>query len=132
MLEVQRELHRLLGEMPGTTRVLAQGDALPDFAWHCPLLSLPLAFGTELATIPAEIPYLRADLDEAEKWRLRLAEDGGDRLRVALVWAGNPKHVRDLQRSIRLAQFAPLSRADVQFHSLQKGPRGGATGRRRE
>lgn len=124
LLEVQPELQRLLDKTEGATQVLARGDALPSFSWHCPLLSLPLAFGTELATIPATVPYLRANPQETQSWSQRLANDGddGEKLRVALAWAGNPKHVRDAQRSIKLSQLAPLAHIDARFYSLQKGP----------
>ena len=40
----------------------------PAFDLHCPLLSLPQAFGTGLETIPADVPYLEAD---AEKTQLK-------------------------------------------------------------
>jgi hypothetical protein len=127
LLEVQPGLHRLLEKIEGAAQVLARGDTLPSFTWHCPLLSLPLAFGTDLATIPAKIPYLRASSQDSQNWALRLADDSsaaGERLRVGLVWAGNPRHVRDSQRSMKLSQFAPLAEVDACFYSLQKGPPG--------
>lgn len=124
VLEVQPELQRLLAGMEGATQVISYGDALSDFAWHCPLLSLPFAFETELASIPAHVPYLRANAVAAQKWRLRLADNsrvGDEKMRVGLVWAGSPKHVRDHERSISLPQFAPLAQVDARFYSLQKG-----------
>jgi hypothetical protein len=45
-----------------------------------------------------------------------------DRLKVGVVWAGNPTHPNDRTRSIRLEQLAPLAAAGIEFHSLQKGP----------
>jgi tetratricopeptide (TPR) repeat protein len=122
LLEVQPELQRLLARTEGATHVLARGDALPNFSWHCPLLSLPLAFATELATIPHAVPYLRANPQETQNWSQRLANDDDEKLRVALAWAGNPKHVRDAQRSVKLSQLAPLAHIDARFYSLQKGP----------
>ncbi len=64
VLEVQRELVRLLTCLPGITAVVAHGTPLPGFDFHCPLLSLPLAFATELATIPADIPYVAPANDD--------------------------------------------------------------------
>ena len=52
--------------------VIDRGEPLPHFDVHCPLLSLPLAFDTTLSSIPDDVPYLRPDPAEAEKWGLRL------------------------------------------------------------
>ena len=102
------------------------GDGLPPFDLHCPLMSLPLAFGTTLGTIPAGAPYLRADPAQAAVWRERLAVER--RPRVGLVWAGGvragiPEAVAtDRRRSIALAQLAPLADiTGVAWYSLQKG-----------
>src|SRR5262249_24347134 len=50
VLEVQPPLKALLEQIDVT--VLGRGEPLPAFDLHCPILSLPLALGTELATIP--------------------------------------------------------------------------------
>jgi hypothetical protein len=96
---------------------------LPDFDLHCPLLSLPLAFGTDIASIPADVPYLSADPERVAKWRQRLLPVTGRR--VGLVWAGNPAQREDRHRSIPLASLAPLAEIPgVSFVSLQKGRSG--------
>jgi tetratricopeptide (TPR) repeat protein len=71
ILEVQPALKTLLSTIDGVAAILAQGEALPAYDLHCPLMSLPLAFGTELETIPADIPYLRPPRDRLAKWRRR-------------------------------------------------------------
>jgi len=101
--------------------VAARGAPLPDFDLHCPLLSLPLAFKTDLATIPAEVPYLRAPGGAAD-WDARL---GTKRPRIGLVWSGNHGHKRDRDRSIPLYALLPLLDADATFVSLQKDVRAG-------
>lgn len=119
VLEAPIELHRLLADIEGVEQVLAVGDRLPDLAWQCPLLSLPVVFGTDLATVPAAMPYLRVDPLAVEDWRARLARPG---LKVGLVWAGRPEHNRDRHRSLPLAQLAPLAAIErVSFFALQKG-----------
>jgi tetratricopeptide (TPR) repeat protein len=119
VLEAPSALHRLLVGIDGVERVLAIGDPLPDVAWHAPLLSLPVAFGTEVSTVPAAVPYLRAEPLAVEEWRRRLARPG---LKVGLVWAGRPEHERDRHRSLPLAQLAPLAAVDgVSLFALQKG-----------
>ena len=126
VLEVQPALVRLMRSLPGDARVVACGDPLPPFDLHCPLLSLPLALGTRLEMIPANIPYLSADPGRAAGWRRRLA--GLDGLRVGIVWAGESRKgvaglaAIDARRSITLAAMAPLSQVTgVSFVSLQKG-----------
>ena len=126
ILEVQAPLTRLCAAMPGIEQVIATGEALPAFDLHCPLLSLPFVFGTDLATIPAAIPYLAPDPAAVTQWAGRLPATEG--LRVGLVWAGDarpdqPKcHQVDRRRSLPLAAFAPLGTvAGASFISLQKG-----------
>ena len=68
------------------------------------------------------MPYLRADAEDAERWKQRLA-DGSGVLNVGLGWAGSPTHKNDRNRSMKLARLAPLARVPgVRFFSLQKGP----------
>jgi Flp pilus assembly protein TadD len=102
--EVQPELMPLLSLLEGI-EVVAKGAALPPFDLHCPLLSLPLAFGTERATIPTEAPYLRAPAARVEYWRDRLAPRG---FRAGFVWSGSPAHKNDANRSIALSQLAAM------------------------
>ena len=119
ILEVPDSLMPLLDGFDGVTTVIAHGQPLPPFDLHCPLMSLPLAFGTTLATIPENGPYLRAPAERLEKWRTRLSALTGKR--VGLVWSGKPAHKNDRNRSIRLSRLAPLlSVAGVNFVSLQQ------------
>jgi Glycosyltransferase family 9 (heptosyltransferase) len=117
ILEVQAPLHELIGDLPGVTQAVSRGEALPDFDVHCPLLSLPLVMGTELATIPSKVPYLHARPKAVAEWGARLGLR--DRPRVGLAWSGNPAHKNDRNRSIALAAFLPLLRLDATFVSLQ-------------
>jgi tetratricopeptide (TPR) repeat protein len=128
LLEVPAPLLRLLTGLEGVSQLIEQGQALPRFDLHCPLLSLPLAFGTDLDTIPAAVPYLFADETQAAAWSPRIKAEASGRLKVGLVWAGgNRPHVpelrkNDLRRSIALQQLGPiLDVPNVQFYSLQKG-----------
>jgi tetratricopeptide (TPR) repeat protein len=117
MLGVPGQLRNLMRSLEGVEDVIAQGP-LPAFEHHCPLLSLPLAFGTELATIPAPISYLRADGAARARWRARLGELPEPR--VGLVWSGRATHSNDLNRSVALEQFLPFTRCGAQCVSLQK------------
>jgi Flp pilus assembly protein TadD len=126
VLGVPTPLRRLLSSLPGVSQIITETEALPHFDLHCPLLSLPLAFGTTLASIPAETPYLRADRKLAARWRKRLAPLPG--LKVGLVWAGESgqfvtdARARDRRRSIPLDRFAALGGVShISLVSLQKG-----------
>jgi tetratricopeptide (TPR) repeat protein len=121
VLEVQSAVRRLAAELPGDADMVISGDAIPRVDWQCPLLSLPLAFGTTLDTIPAPVPYLSVP----EKALQKVAAVGWPAvgLRVGLAWAGNPTHPRDRYRSITLSFLEPLLRLQgVHFFSLQMGP----------
>ncbi len=121
VLKVQPPLVRLLRSIysGAITVVSTESEEGSDAEWSCPLLSLPQVFGTNLANIPQDVPYLPADPLEAHAWAERLSANG---LRVGLVWAGNPKHTRDRLRSIALEQLGRLTRMQgVTFYSLQKG-----------
>jgi hypothetical protein len=117
VLEVCRELTQLCATLPGVATLVAHGDTPPPFDCHCPLLSLPLAFATDAATIPAAIPYLAPDADDVAAWRARLPQG---RPLIGLCWSGERLHDNDLNRSMALAMLAPLlDLPDVQFVSLQ-------------
>jgi len=120
VLEVQPRLHRLLTPTPGAVEVIRRGDELPQFDWQCPLLSLPLAFATDLNSIPAAIPYVHPNPALVEAWSKRLP---GDTLRIGLVWGGSPTFPHERWRSIPLQLLAPLTNmAGATFYSLQMGP----------
>ena len=125
-LEVYPELRRLAQTIPGQKRVIAVGEEVPPHDFAVSLMHLPWAFGTSLATIPAEIPYFQADLAAVTAWRARLDTLPGRK--VGLVWSGSPRpqsllaYRVDRRRSFPLAALAPLARIpEVSFVSLQKG-----------
>jgi tetratricopeptide (TPR) repeat protein len=123
VLEVPPELKNLLADLEGVAACHARGETLPAYDVHCPLGSLPLALKTAPGTIPADIPYLRANEAHLVKWRAALAALPGKR--VALAWAGNVSHVNDRNRSIDLALLEPLLALDgVSFLSIQRELRG--------
>ena len=123
ILEVQAPLVQLLHCLPGDMTIVPAGSALPAFDFHCPLMSLPLAFKTKVDTIPFSASYLRADKDKTSFWQQRLAPYG-DKKRVGLVWNGGfraDKQSINEQRNIPLAQIAALNNTELSFVSLQKG-----------
>jgi tetratricopeptide (TPR) repeat protein len=117
---VPPSLKVLLQSLPGVD-VLADSEPRPEFDLHCSLLSLPLLFRTTLATVPAEVPYLQPPSDVGARWRARLGTT--TRPRIGLAWSGNPRHERDRERSMSLAELAPLMELPVDFISLGKDVR---------
>lgn len=119
ILEVPPRLHRLLGNLPGVSQVVVHGEALPEFSWHCPLMSLPRAFATTVDTIPSSLSYLKAPEEAAEKER---AGQPAETLRVGLAWSGNPRNQLDAFRSMSLLDLSALGQVEgVSFFSLQMG-----------
>jgi tetratricopeptide (TPR) repeat protein len=124
LLVVQDPLHGLLSGLSGLSLCVAKSDAhtLPAFDLHCPVSSLPLAFGTRLDTIPSAAPYLLGpENDRVQAWEDRLGPR--TRPRIGLVWSGSPTHSNDHNRSIPLRTLLPVLDVDATFVSLQKNPR---------
>jgi tetratricopeptide (TPR) repeat protein len=124
ILVVQDPLYPLLSHLPDVSqciRLSASGN-LPAFDFHCPIMSLPLAFRTRLDTIPSPQSYLSvSDKHRVRAWEERLGPH--DKLRVGLVWSGNPNHLDDHNRSIPLRAFSGLLGATAAYISLQKDPK---------
>ena len=118
ILEVQAPLLGLLANLEGVSELIAAGSALPSFDYHCPLMSLPLAFNTTLDTIPAPRKYLSSAAADVARWHARLGER--TRPRVGLVWSGNPNNPIDSRRSLHLADWLPLLPAEFQYFCLQR------------
>jgi tetratricopeptide (TPR) repeat protein len=115
---VPQSLRRLFSGAAGITTLLGPDDPLPPFDCHCSVMSLPRLFRSSLATIPSEVPYLRADPSAAADWRRRLAGTPGRK--IGLAWQGNPGYLLDRLRSIPPALLGHLSGVrDATFVSLQ-------------
>lgn len=121
ILEVQKPLVGLLANHDGVTELVARGEVLPTFDYHCPLLSLPLAFKTNLGNIPASEGYLAAVPEKVALWQVRLGEKR--KPRVGLVWSGNTRHQNDQNRSFLLRELLANMPTNLQYISLQKEPR---------
>jgi tetratricopeptide (TPR) repeat protein len=115
LLALCKELEKALP----TLTVLAQEEVMPPHDAHCPLMSLPLAFGTTPQTIPRNVPYLRVPESRVEKWKDAIG--ARSKPRIALVWSGGQRLLNNPTRDLPLAALLPLLDAtDAEWLSLQK------------
>jgi hypothetical protein len=118
------EMRPIILQQGGVRSCSDHWQEMPAFDAYCPLSGLPRLFRTDLDSIPAPVPYLRADPAKAREWRRRLDAlvPRGYR-RIAVAWAGRPAHGNDFNRSMRLDRLAALAREpETALLSVQKGP----------
>ena len=120
ILEAPEPLAGLMENLPGVSRLIIKGQELPAFDYQCPLLSLPLAFKTNLNTIPDVSGYINLDkhYNKVMEWKVRLGLKS--KPRVGLVWSGNPHHRNDHNRSLLLSDILPFLPTQFEYISLQK------------
>jgi hypothetical protein len=123
ILEVKPPLISLFAGLAGVDEFHLRSDAAilaDDVDLQVPILGLPRALATDLNSIPAPIPYLRAQPERVERWRPRL--ESSARSRVGIVWAGVPDYADDRHRSVQLDDFAALGEIEgIAWYGLQKG-----------
>ena len=118
ILEVPTCLASLISTLKGNFTLVEQDSKLPEFDYHCPIMSLPFALKTMLANIPADLPYLFANESKVQSWQKSLGKK--TKPRVGLVWSGSTAHKNDAHRSLALDQLKSLFDLTVEFHVLQK------------
>jgi tetratricopeptide (TPR) repeat protein len=120
ILEVPQSLAGLMKGLEGVSQLVIKGEDLPFFDYQCPLLSLPLAFKTNLNTIPNPSRYINLDnhSNKIMEWKERLGLK--TKPRVGLVWSGNSNHKNDHNRSLLLQEILPFLSNQYEYISLQK------------
>ena len=120
VFEIQKPLSSLFKSLNWQCDVVAQGELIPWFDLHCPLISLPLAFKTRIETIPANVPYICAHKDKKIEWANRLG--AASKVRIGLAWSGNPYFARgnDISRPIPLSVLAAVISDNFEWYRLQK------------
>jgi tetratricopeptide (TPR) repeat protein len=104
--------------------IVSELSGVENIDFQIPLMSLPLAFDTQLETIPSKTPYLFASQERLKVWEERLPKSHVPC--VGIGWAGNPIFPGDKSRSIGLRRLLPLlSLPQIQLISLQKDLRPG-------
>lgn len=121
VLGCSAEMGPILQNIPGVKQYCHRWNDVPGHAAHCRLSTLPYLFQTRLDTIPAQVPYLKADPARVAAWRERFAAQLPPGRRIGLAWTGRPTHPNDRRRSLPLARLRPIASAgDAVFVSLQK------------
>lgn len=121
--EVPEPVVSLLKSVQGVVRIEPRGGTKPtELAklsdYQVNLMSLPMLFGTTLATIPSQVPYLGPPPERVRYWRQRLGDT--KKMKIGLRWAGNPSHTNDFSRTIPPKYLLPLlDRQQAHFYSLQ-------------
>ena len=118
ILEAPPALVTLASTIKGNIKVIESGKLVEHIDYQCPVMSLPLAFKTTLASIPKEVPYLFTDQEKFKAWEALLGVKS--RPRVGLAWSGAKGQANDHNRSMRLAHLLPLLDLPFEFHSLHK------------
>ena len=118
VLASQRSLHQLLKTLSPTITLLEEQDEPVHYDWHCPLMSLPLAFGTTTTSVPAPICYLYAEQEQTARWKQRIGDQG---FKVGICWQGSATSV-EADRAFHVSNFFEISRyPGLRLISLQAG-----------
>ena len=117
VVEVQPALKALMRSLEGVDVLVGRGEALPAFDLHCPMMSLPLAFGTTLETIPAAPSYLAPPPERLAAWTDAVPASAA--LKLGVVWFGKPTHRNDRNRSLSLDRLVGALPPGAEVFSLQ-------------
>lgn len=125
VFECHSKLRPILSRCDGFDEIHERlsADSVPDteFDTQIHLLSLPRIFQTRHGSIPADVPYIKANPERVVYWRDRIAQD--DNFKIGIAWAGSANHTNELNRSCSLATFREIADIPgVSIYSLQKGP----------
>ena len=116
---VQEPLKRLFSAVAAFDAVYVRTDEPQEFDAALPLGSLPFVLKKEQET-SWHGAYLSAPSDL--QLTPPIPEENTTRLKIGIVWAGNPAHVNDKNRSMPPETFAPLFEVPgIDWYSLQKG-----------
>jgi tetratricopeptide (TPR) repeat protein len=118
LLTVQDPINSLCSTLQRYCILMKPSQTVPAFDYHCPLFSLPLAFKTDLRTIPAQVPYLQCEHDLQTAWEEKLGAATAPR--IGLAWSGNAAFQNDEKRSIPLAILLSALPNNFRYVSLQK------------
>ena len=107
-LVVPDGLTRLLRNPQALRHTLSFSDALPEFDYWAPLMSLPGIFKQNLQNFQAPLQYVSAHSESVDAWRERLGPK--KRLRVGVSWAGRRDTWIHQHKSVPVESIADMIR----------------------
>jgi tetratricopeptide (TPR) repeat protein len=118
-VEIQEPLLALFKCSFKGLNIYLRGSKLPEFDFHCPMLSLPLKLNVSLTKMYSPFRYLNGDSNLVEKWKKKLGEN--KKKRIGIFWTSNSKHKENSKRNIKLDEVIKiLSNKNIEVHCLQK------------
>ena len=118
IIQCQPPLIELVRGMRLGAEVIAPGDTPPPHDFHCPLMSLPLAFGTTIETVPRFDRYMFAPDRHVTKWGALMGQITGPK--IGIVARGSSSFSNDKNRSIDLAKMLGHLLINASYVVLQK------------
>ena len=123
IIEVPETLYQLIRNSTDVDTIVTPADKVTDFDFHIPLMSIPRVLYPTVSEIPSRCPYLFTSFENSPNFE-GVFEQQESLLKVGIVWAGNPHHANDHNRSCPLEYFAALTNIPgISLYSLQKGER---------
>jgi tetratricopeptide (TPR) repeat protein len=118
VLAAQSPLHQLLASLSPSITIIAETQQPTRFDYHCPLMSLPLAFDTMFDTVPNAVPYLHPESDRIALWQQKLGLHG---FKIGICWQGSAASI-EMDRAFPVTRFQEISwLPNVRLISLQTG-----------
>ncbi|MGB2271222.1 MAG: glycosyltransferase family 9 protein, partial [Candidatus Micropelagos thuwalensis] len=118
IIQCQVPLIKLVRGMGLGADVITPGDIPPPHDFHCPLISLPLAFGTTIDTVPHFDQYIYASDEHVKKWEAFVGQMTGPK--IGIVARGSSSFVNDKSRSLDLRALVAGLPKDASYIVLQK------------
>ena len=116
--EVPKNLATLVGQISNKCKIVTTGSNVEKYDFQVPLMSLPLVFNTDLASIPKKIPYLDIPSDLVKHWSKILGPK--NKMRIGLAWSGRKTYKEDRFRSLKLKTILPIISSEFDFFCIQK------------
>ncbi len=117
IIQCQKPLIKLVSDALSSAQIIAPGDEIPYHDFHCPLMSLPLAFGHNAENVPYFDRYIYACTDLCQKWQPVI--DRAGKPKIGLMVRGSGSFNGD-KRSIELKKIEGYLPNDAGFVLLQK------------
>ena len=116
--KVKSRLHKLLKTSNNKVKLTSDFPEDDNIDFESPLLSIPYLLKTDVKTIPANIPYLKADSIKVAEWKNKLSTK---KFKVGICWQGSKNKV-DRGRSFSISNFNDISKIpNLELINLYKG-----------